>query len=101
MILLVPSIILAFIVLAWIAWIGFGPHTAATPSTPFAANALLGPAGDDEDRENGSETDFQRHVRNRIEESPIPFGTVSGAALPIGGRMSHRIADPPSGHEQG
>ncbi|MFN6131061.1 MAG: hypothetical protein ACK6DC_23850 [Planctomycetota bacterium] len=103
MILLVLSIILALLVLAWIAWIALEPRSSSTPTAHPSANNLrgltgrglvrLGVRGNDE-FEDGSEADFQRHLRNRIEEAQLPMGTVAGATPPDGGRMPHRNADP-------
>ncbi len=101
MILLVPSIVLALLVLAWIAWIALEPRSSATPTAHPSANTLHGGSGlgvpGQNDFDDGSETDFQRHIRNRIEEVQLPMGTVAGATLPDGGRMPQRIADPSGG----
>lgn len=84
MILLVPSLILAVLVLAWIAWIAFEPRSSSVPSTHPLPNTLLGVVAANEARDDESETDYQRHIRNRIEEPQIPLGTVAGASSPDG-----------------
>lgn len=102
MILLVSSLILAILVLAWIAWIAFEPRSTTSP-VPTAVHTFLGKPGGDEGEEGvpasatGQETDYQRHVRNRIEDPQLPLGTVAGAAIPVGARTTQRETDPPDG----
>ena len=98
MILLVPSVILAILVLAWIAWIAFEPRSSAIPSAQPSVHTLLGAVPANDEGQNEPETDYQRHVRNRIEESQLPLGTVAGASLPDGGRTTHRSTDVSMGY---
>jgi len=95
MILLVPSVILAILVLAWIAWIAFEPRSSAMPFAHGSVQTLMGIVPETDEGEDEPESDYQRHVRNRIEEFQLPLGTVGGAALPDGGRTAHRSADDP------
>ena len=97
MILLVPSVILAVLVLAWIAWIAFEPRSTAIPSAHPSVHTLLGAVPATDEGHEEPESDYQRHVRNRIEESQLPFRTVAGESLPDGGRPTHRFTDDPMG----
>ncbi len=99
MILLVPSLVLAVLVLAWIAWIAFEPSSSSHPSLSGSANTFMSVPSPEEDESRGAknvdnqENDYQRHVRNRIEESQLPLGTVSGAAVPTAARLTQRETD--------
>ncbi len=95
MILLVPSVILAVLVLAWIAWIAFEPRSTAIPSAHPSVHTLLGAVPATDEGHEEPESDYQRHVRNRIEESQLPLGTVAGASLPDCGRSMQRATDDP------
>lgn len=103
MILLVPSLVLAVLVLAWIAWIAFEPRSSSHPSLSASVNTLMSVPGLEEDESRGAknvdnlENDYQRHVRNRIEESQLPQGTVFGATVPNAARLTQRESDLTSG----
>lgn len=103
MILLVPSLVLAVLVLAWIAWIAFEPRSSSPSSLSASASTLMSVPSPQEEESRGAkmdesqENDYQRHVRNRIEESQLPLGTVSGAAVPTAARLTHRETDLPEG----
>lgn len=96
MILLVPSLVLAVLVLAWIAWIAFEPRSSSHPSHSVSVRTLMSVPSPEDDESRGVkksdnlEADYQRHVRNRIEESQFPLGTVSGAAVPTAARLTQR-----------
>ena len=99
MILLVPSLVLAVLVLAWIAWIAFEPRSSSQPSLSASVRTLMSVPSPEEDDSRGAkhgdnqENDYQRHVRNRIEEPQLPLGTVSGAAVPTAVRLTQRETD--------
>lgn len=99
MILFVPSLILALIVLVWIAWIAFGPRSTTNPPIQLLASFASNVPQDDAepkgvaDSEPTSDLVYERHVRNRIEEHQLPLGTVAGGAVPVGSRSTQRESD--------
>lgn len=100
MILFVVSLVLAILAVMWIAWIAFEPRSKAMPTAHGSVQPFIGaPSDDDAEAERipasdeMPETDYQRHVRNRIEESQLPLGTITGSALPVGPRITPRESD--------
>jgi len=102
MILLVPSLILSLLVLAWIAWIAFEPRSSQPPhairNAPAQAHAFFGCPADDKGigmsaSAHRQENDYQRHVRIRIDEPQLSLGAVTGAVHPSGAWINRRETD--------
>jgi hypothetical protein len=99
MILFVPSLILALIVLGWIAWIAFGPRSTAQPPIQLLSSFASSVPQDDAepkgvaDSDPTSDSDYERHVRNRIESHQLPLGTMAGGTVPFGSRSTQRESD--------
>lgn len=87
MTLLVPVLVLALLVLGWIAWLAFGPR-----STPILHSCLLGNHSlDASDREllasglgsvpDGTNAEETEHLRNRLHASNSSASPLTGNAL--------------------
>lgn len=102
MILLVPSLLLAFAVLAWIAWVAFGPRSSAVPqpqnfvSTPCASSEA-GPRYEQETRAAmRAAWVAPRYDRDRFDDFPLPSTMVAGGMLQNPVRWYQRLARVPS-----
>ncbi len=102
MILFVPALLIAIVVLAWIAWLAVGPRSVSPSARRFFFQERIpspGPSTSDESpAASEMDSEYQKHVQKRLEEPHLPLGSVSGASHPTGSWLAPRG---PAQHERG
>lgn len=88
MILLVPALLIALAVLAWIGWLAFGAHAAPVEQPRFFLASREEPADREENgvppSSNLSSAEYERHLRDRLDVPHLHLGSLSGSPGPSG-----------------
>jgi hypothetical protein len=96
MILFVPALLIALVVLIWIAWLAIGPTSVAIEPKRFLFDDRKESIEDDSSPSDGSSRvashDYREHVQNRLDSSHPPLSSLAGGPGSSPSMHSHRDA---------